>query len=481
MLIYIYHGFLAYASDTIETVPYALWMSDSSLFSADFHVQSLSKIFPNERWSISYILHFFPDHIYLASRSFHLIFSVFLISGMIQFSDMLLRNIEWSVLAVFITLIALYNINVGSNELYYNMFVPSLAAKGIAVWALVFFWKQEFIYASLALALSCFLHPLVGLQLFVVFSGILLLKQIFDSEKAESRVWPFFVIFLLTAGVWIFFILWAQGPKVEELLTFNDIVEFRIAHHFIPSYFPRSHIAFYLVLYSIAIYQFSRKSRMAFYFMLISLLGVIIYVVGLTLELELVLSSQWMKINIWLKFLSIIAMLQLIKGFTESKIHRMLVLGIFIIALVLSIFRFNPKYDAPYKESLYGWITINTNKTDLFLVPPELVDFKARTHRSSYFDFKAMLHHRPEIYEWARRFEQVYNMKIGDRTPAENIFLKIKAEYPSGLEILNIKDLDYLILRTDMGESVIKGQLEANKLFPVFLGNDYVVYPLKNK
>lgn len=475
ILAYIYHGFLIYNSDTIETVPYALWMADISLFPHDFHLSHIREAFPNERWLISWLLHWFPSSIVTASLIFHGIFAFSLFAGMIRLADLVLKNLEFAVLAVFVSIFTLYNINVGSNELYYNMFVSSLAAKGVSIWALVFMYQKQWIKTAIILALATFLHPLVGFQLFVLISGIMLLTD----WKGKGRL-SYFLIYLLSAGVWIILILGAQGSILETNVSFIDIVRFRIAHHFFPEYFPMGHLMIHGVLYSLGIVAFYKKFKPLFYFFILALFGILVYLIGIYLDIEVVLSSQWMKINIWLKFLSIIGILRLVQGLLEQKQHRIFVLIAFVISLVFASIRFNPHYDSEPETDLYSWIMINSDKDDLFLVPSTLVDFKARTLRSSYFDFKAMLHHKPAIYQWAIRMQMVYGLDISDRSPNDEIFSKVRNNYLKGRTWERQREIDYFIIpKNNTSETYQSWQKENRK--PVFLGKQYNIYKNENK
>lgn len=474
ILAYLYHGFLVYNSDTIETVPYALWMADNSLFPKDFHLSHIREVFPNERWLISWILHFFPASLSTVSWIFHGIFAFSLFAGMIRLADLILKNIEFAVLAVFISVFTLYNINVGSNELYYNMFVSSLAAKGVAIWALVFMYQQEWIKTAIILALATFLHPLVGFQLFVLIAGIML----FTDWKRKENI-TYLAIYLVTAGVWIFFILRAQGTDIDTNMSFVDIVRFRIAHHFFPEYFPLSHIIIHLVLYTLGILAFFKKAKLLFYFFTLAIIGIVVYLIGIYTEVDLVLSSQWMKINIWLKFLSVVGIMKLVQQLLEQKHHRIFVLIAFILSLILASLRFNPHYDPEPPTDLYSWVMINTDKNDLFLVPSELVDFKARTLRSSYFDFKAMLHHKPAVYQWAIRMQMVYGLDIADRSPSNEIFSKVRNSYLGGNTWQKQRDIDYYIIPKG-NNSVTYQSWMKEKRKPVFLGDQYVVYKNEN-
>ncbi len=477
ILLYFYHGFIAFKGDTIETVPYALWMADSSLFAQDFHLSHLREIFPNERWLISWILHFFPNHIYLFSLLFHALFSIILIAGMIRFADIILKNIELSVLSVFICLFSLYNINTGSNELYYNMFVASLASKSVGIWAIIYFYNKRFLRSSILLATCTFLHPLVGIQLFVVLTGILFLTKVLGWDPLPMKtIVRFSGIFIFTGGIWVGFILGAQGPNVGSTQAFFDIVEFRIAHHFFPSYFPKSHVIIISALSIFSTVYFFKKHTILFLFYLITGVGIISYLIGIYLEIELFLSSQWMKTTIWLKFFSIIAIFSWLQSLIEIKYQRLLFIIGFIVSLLLALVRFNPKYDSLPNQTLYSWIKQHTIKDDLFLVPPHLSDFKYHSKRSSYFDFKAMLHHKPEIFEWAKRFEQVYGMKIGDRSTGDDIFGKIKGRFAHGNIIHESSPIDYFIIPNNTDYQIIIDTFDLQERKPLYIDSDFIIY-----
>ena len=441
VLLYLNHGFMTFGSDTIETVPYAIWMIDNTLFNNDFHLSHLRESAVNERLVSVYLLHLFGENVIWGSKILHGIFTIILCAGMIRLSDLVIKHFSLSVLVVFLATISLYNINIGSNELYYNMYVPSLAAKSIAVWGLVFAYVERWFFASILLAIATFFQPLVGLQLFLVLTPIALLKN-----KLNKKFWSYLLTYGLTAGVFITFILRAQGPNVEAMYSFFEIVRFRIAHHFFPSYFPLTHVILLGVLYLGGMWYFIRKNVFFAYFFGISIVGILVYILGVSLEIDIVLSSQWMKINIWLKFFALIGIVAALKEMIEQKHILYLGIAIFLAGFSASIYRFNPKYDKEYPAELYTWISSNVSKTEVVLVPPELNDFKARTGRSSYFDFKAMLHHKPAIYNWYDRFYSIYGMKPEERTEGLDIFGEVRRRYLQADGWKNA-EIDFIIAR----------------------------------
>ena len=460
-MLYQYHGFQVFGSDTIETVPYAMWLNDSSIFANDFHQSHLRATDINERITSVYLLHFFGNNIEWGSRILHFFFTVFLCGGMIRFADLFIKHFTLSVVAVFITLFALYNINIGGNELYYNMFVPSLAAKSIAIWALVQAYAKRYLLAGLMLGAASIFQPLVGLQLFVVVLPIVLIISGFSKDSLK-----FVTTYTITGGLFVLVILWAQGPNVESTASFYDIVKFRIAHHFFPAYFPKSHILILGGLYILAVISYARKNKFLGLFFGVAIAGIIVYTLGVSLKIDTILSSQFMKINIWLKFFAVISITAFIKSQLESRHHMYLGVALFSISLIIALTRFNPVYDADYPSDLYTWISINTSVDDIMLVPPELNDFKGRTARSTYFDFKAMLHHKPAIFEWYKRFQEVYGMKAQDRTKEIEIFGEINRNYLNG-EAWKSADIDYIITR--------ENQKISNREL-VFEASNYKVY-----
>jgi hypothetical protein len=71
-----------------------------------------------------------------------------------------------------------FHTSTGSNEIYYNSFIPSLPAKAIASWAIVYWLTARFTGWSILLMVVTLLQPLVGLQLFVLTSSAHILDLI---------------------------------------------------------------------------------------------------------------------------------------------------------------------------------------------------------------------------------------------------------------------------------------------------------------
>lgn len=482
-----YHGFMVYGSDTIETIPYALWMANPTLFAQDFHVQALSQKIPNERYLISYLLHLFPLYIREVSYIMHGIFTFILLGGMLRFADLVLKHFEFAVLAVFLCLFSFYNINIGANELYYNILIPSLAAKAFGIWALCAYFRQQYWWVTTWLIITSFLHPLVGFQLFVLLSGISLLRIFLDKKTPLD--WKVLLktsaLYLFTAGIWIAALLWNSRYTLDNTITgfdFFDIVRFRIAHHFFPSFFPIKSVLLLLLIYGLSGWYWFRRLQWVFYFYILAVLGSLIYLLGLYIEWELILSSQWMKINIWLKFLALIGLMGWVQGIIERKYYRISILILFAAGLLLCAKRYQPTFDAPVPVELYSWIHNNTEKDACFLVPPELNSFKATTLRSSYFDFKAMLHHKPQIYHWAQRFQDIYGLDFNERPKDKSVFQWVAPYYLNGVEWQTNSNIQYIIVSQNQLHRTPDLKEQLNRVAQrKFSDTQYLLFKLKEQ
>lgn len=431
------HGFIAHSNDTIETVPYALWLHDSNFFSQDFHIQALSSIFPNERIGIARLLHFFPNSIWTASIVLHFIFSVSLILGLLRIVSLFTKSHLAMLLVVIATLGTSYMINLGGNELYYNMFVSSLAGKSIAVWGVYYFLKNNYWLSSLLLGIASFWHPLVGVHLFVALSWVFLFGQ--KNNRSDYLKWV--LPFLLTGGIWIGVILLGHQESIVSEYVFSDIIYSRIGHHFYPELFGLKNYIVLLPLFVFATWYFYHHDKRIFHFFVASLVGIIVYIVGISINIDTILSTQWFKVTIWLKFLSIIALVLFFKSIFTKKVYLILAI---ITAVVLTNIRFQPSFDQSSDKQLYSYIIENTSTEDVFLLPYDLTDFKSKTKRSSYFDYKAMLHHKPFIYDWADRLKEVYGINIQYKEYINGNMLHSK--YLSNPKILSSQRIDYIIV-----------------------------------
>ena len=68
ILILFRHGYVFGSGDQSEMLPYAKYLSDNTLYSKDFYIQSIAAFVPNERFVFSKLLSFFINHLQAVDR-----------------------------------------------------------------------------------------------------------------------------------------------------------------------------------------------------------------------------------------------------------------------------------------------------------------------------------------------------------------------------------------------------------------------------
>lgn len=442
LLLLAWNGYVYGHGDMIELLPYAKWLIDSTLYPDDFFIQHISDQSINERYILAYFFSWFGEWMPQVASLLHLACGVFLLEGLFRTAKIFIqsRGLIW--IAILIPFVPLMNWNLGGNEMYIPLITSSTVAKTFGIWAVYFFIKKDDIsnsewYVNILLMIATLVQPLVGLQLFLVLTGVRVLNVIF-AKKIEWREFIPVLFYVFTGGVWVF---WLQkdfaAGGIDNRLLF-DFLEFRLSHHFIPSYFSKKAAIVLLPLFGWSLYFFYKKNRDVFWLFVIALLGVLIYTIGVEwFEHATIVSSQWFKITIWLKSLSVIGVF----SFLESKIHllkaallqkniarSLQVLGVVSIILIfkpVSVFKAKP-YDFFFLDQQNAAIEISeiakakTPKDALFIIPMDLTHFKNYSERSTYIDYKAVIHRKAVIPIWYERIQEIYGVGINTRRSGQD-------------------------------------------------------------
>lgn len=442
LLLLVWNGYVYGHGDMIELLPYAKWLIDNTLYPHDFFIQYISDQSINERYILAYCFSWFGKWMPQMASLLHLVCGIFLLEGLFRTAKIFIRSRGLVWLAILIPFVPLMNWNLGGNEMYIPLITSSTVAKTFGIWAVYFFIKKtEFRNGgwcvNILLSIATVIQPLVGLQLFLVLTGVRVLNVIF-TKKIEWREFIPVLFYVFTGGVWVF---WLQkdfaAGGIDNRLLF-DFLEFRLSHHFIPSYFSKKAAIVLLPLFGWSLYFFYRKNRDVFWLFVIALLGVLIYTIGVEwLEQSTIVSSQWFKITIWLKSLSVIGLV----SFLESKIHllraalvqkiiirSLQVIGLISIILIfkpVSVFKAKP-YDFFFLDKKNAAIEISeiakakTPRDALFIIPMDLTHFKNYSERSTYIDYKAVIHRKSVIPIWYERIQEIYGVNINTRRSGQD-------------------------------------------------------------
>ncbi len=488
-----FHGYIFGHNDQIEVLPYALFLEQPSLYPTDFYIQEISRFIPNERYLFSILLTPFVDYLPESVAAFHAIASLLLLVGLFKIGKLFIKSSLLVWLSILCLFVPFYYFNLGGNELYYNSFISSFLAKSILVWALYCFLKERIYIAFILMIPATLIHPVAGAQIFLLllacgFIGKMLKLYHFDWMRISIALFAF----AFTAGAWIFYLKMFMSQTSISNKLFFEIIEFRLPHHYLPSYFSVKSYALLIPLFLLAMIYYFGKSKMVFLFFMFSIVGLCIYTVGVEfLQSKTLLSSQWFKSTIWLEALAVFSVF----AFFEEKIKfdfkdisdlisygslSVLALSSFLIlANPVSIFKERP-YDFFYKNERNDAVKIAQKirkrcpKDALFLLPPDNTSFKYFSQRNAYVEYKSIVHREGVLKDWYQRIKTVYKIDIRHRRGGEDLSKLALYNY------LNLKEGELIALKEEGLNYVLTTKSHLLD-FPVILSEgNFQVYKISD-
>ncbi len=432
LLLLAFYGYSFGDSDHIELMSYTKWLNDKTLYPSDFYIQHISQRIPNERFALAYVLSLFGNQLEICTFLLHALSSIALIWGLFLLAQRFIKseNLIWLFLFLFFFLF--YKFNLGGNDIYYNALN---IAKSCSIWVIYFALQRRFLAAAILAAATTLLHPMVGFQIFTLTFGAyfvlffikILEKKITSEENKFIKMYlTSAIIYLLTAGIWLanLFLNFNGGDLSPSL--FAEIINFRLPHHFIPTAFGLKNYLILVPFFLFGAYYFYKKSLFLASFFFISISGLIIYTLSIVaFNQYAIVATQWFKTTVWLKPLALIGLLAWIESkayfgvfsrFEKLNFNPQLgIIGLFVAFFALSIFK-QKDLHFPFGEYTTAEIDIallakaNTKKDALFLTPASCTAFKFHSERSSYIDFKAVIHSKDVFGEWYNRILEVYKL-----------------------------------------------------------------------
>ncbi len=454
-LVVLFHwGYQFGRSDQAEVLPYALYLHDHSLYSKDNFIQDVKNEVPNERYIFSLLLSPFANHMEAACFIFHLIFTLILLWGMFKFARLFIKNDLLCWLAVLTLMLVKFEITLGGNTIWYNYFIPSVPAKAIGIWGLIYFFRDKWTSAFVLFSASAFLQPLVGLQLAIICISVLFIELYVDKKPLRiDHVFPR-LFFELTAGVYIFLIFWnsfnSSVTKEERKQFFNIEFAFRGAHHYMPSDFPLENYIWLVPLFLFAFFYYRKISRTMWLFFLFDFLLLILYTIGVErFHFGYIAALQWFKTTLWLKYFSVVALfiladkyLPFLKRTIVKNISYATIYSVAVLAVVCMIWfpeknHWGFNFDFGQQKTNDSLIACCikakelTPKDALFIQPLNSSEFKYYSQRSSYVDYKANVRAPKQVIAWFARLQELYGLKAIPDYPDKQVLMDGKAYYLS--------------------------------------------------
>ncbi|MBK8244937.1 MAG: hypothetical protein IPK88_16040 [Saprospiraceae bacterium] len=458
-LVLLYWNYIGDGNDLIEILPTLKQWNQPELYPKDFFLNYIKSIPLHERTVSLLFLSSLGAKTPWIMFLIHALFTCFLIIGVYNVVKLFISH-NWIVVWV---LIALFFVcpytSVGNNEIYYNMPVASLFAKTFGVWAIYFLLSNQFYWFAICLIASSYFHPIVGLQLSILWFGSKLIHHLKTKSKAKIIYKSFLLYSIVTFPFYLILLYYTQAPHAHDHFLF-DILEFRIGHHFLIEYCGILDILIYIVLVAFGLWYWNPKHKVLFYFYLLQGILLILYCIGTTVfHSEFILKFQWLKSTIWIEWFSLISIGAWIENYYSKKHYFRflpgLTVGLYSIIIIMAFFKFNANNPRITEERLLGlWAKEHTPIDALFVVPPDFTYFKTNSERSGWVDFKAIAHHPQYLFPWYDRIHRIYNIDLSDRrnhidlqNKANNQFKKISDET---LLYLNKNQMvDFIILPID--------------------------------
>jgi len=443
----VYQGYQYGQGDQSQILPCLYAQDHPGSYANDHYVTAYLKSDINERTVFHFLFRYLGYDQPWIVFIWHALFGISLILAWIRISGLGIRHIGYQCLAIALILIVGFHTSTGSNEIYYNSVIPSLAAKALGSWALYYWLKQKYNWWVGLLVVSGLLQPLVGIQLFILtFLGTTI--QFVVSKKTKEIPWKPIGLYLLITLPW-FYLLHRYNGSSTDPKAFMDIMEFRLSHHFFPSYFGWGNLIAGGIFAIISIRFYKERLK---WFMLTIVLGCIVYTIGVEHYRQPVfLYTQWWKTTIWLEAFAFVAItITIEKWYTLPKLFSkfeltapLLILSVVCLYRLSGYFGTKPDYMFPWSTYKSDEVDISiqagqlTPDNSLYIVPVDFSAFRWYSKRNTYVDYKAMFHQQDFLEEWYQRIQNIYAYSLAEKKGEFDIhiFSKSLLEEPSSISL----------------------------------------------
>ncbi|MBL7816411.1 MAG: hypothetical protein JNL70_15430 [Saprospiraceae bacterium] len=491
------HGYTFGSGDQSEMLPYAKYLFDNTLYPSDFYIQSIASSVPNERYIFSWLLSYLGDYLEWGIFILHIIATMLLVLGLYRLAVKGLHhpNAQW--LATLVPVMVFYGVNLGGNELYYNTFLPSYVAQVIGLWVFLYAMGGKILPMYVLLMLATYVHPLIGVQLWLLMTLSLIVMILLDNKKSLLiGLLIFNLLYFFSAGILIYKIKNGYDSGNPDSAVFFDIIRFRAPHHYLPHTFPLSH--WLILAFPFYVGWRASDSIVKFVFRWIAI-GLLVYIAGVyILKSPTPLSTQWFSTTVWVKTFSFLIFLSFVEIFMakfkpkDYFLLQKLTSNTFffnglLVATVLSIILMTPQYrllkEKPYELPFFNnenaEVRISqlakekTSQNALFLIPADLSEFRFWSERSSFIDYKATNHRQAAFQEWYDRIQKVYKISLADRLNGADLTALANQHFQ------NLKETDFLEFANNQHITHVLTFKNVLLTFPKIAENDkYVIYEI---
>lgn len=449
-LVYIlFWGFRSDCGDMTELIPAVKKMIDPSLYPRDFYLNFTGSLFWHERSFMLLFLKYTLSYSFIPMVLCFYLISVLFVRGVANICFEAGLGKSGTVVLILLLLFIAPYFSVGANELYYPMLNGSSIAKCIAIWGIWYFLKGRTVASFSLLGLAVWFQVLVGLQLGLILGLILLWREF----RNPSRWIPASGLFVLLGITCVLLILGSRLSVHAHTDLFQNLVEFRIGHHFYIRYSSILSILVYPGLVIWGFYSWRSRNVIVYQFFIVQSVFLLLYLFDqFTINSAPVLQTQWLKTTIWIEFFSLISIIGYLQENLNYLLNRRIVLLLMFLIGCGAVYKFEKRTHSGNDESVLAeWARKNTDPNSLFVIPPEFSCFKSRSERSLWVDFKSVNHQLAYFAPWYDRINRIYRIGLQDRRAGLDLMKIANENYrsvnPELLIDLNRMDgVDYFVL-----------------------------------
>lgn len=433
-------GYAFNTADQAEHLPQVYQTLDPELYPGDYFVPQAQAQFT--------VRYYYELLALILARTIGLEWGAFLLTLLcIAVMAWAFQQMAWDIfgnrwaalLAPALVLLVFYNFTVGGNQVVYATLISSTLAKALASVALLQFLRRNHGTAGLLLGIASLFQVLVGLQLMLILSLVLLFMLRDCKMKSMGLFWVAYLICALFILTPIFQQQFAAQGEFNQSLYYEVLYRFRNYHHYLPSLFPITHYFKFFGLLGLGVlsYHFTRPNDRGMYLVFAAavLFGMVVYTAGLEIfDLQFLGKLQWFKTSIWLAAFSAMMvagalgmMLQAIFPAEDISSKKLGVLS-GMVATVLLVLMTNSTWlpesisdrymvgNRPISdlEKMHLWIAENIPKDAMILVSPSNTSFSCQAKRPMPVHFHAIIHTPKFMLPWYEDIEHVYGVCLDD-------------------------------------------------------------------
>ena len=428
LLFFLRYGYNFGGADHDELLSLVYKIQDPQLFSKDAFFTSSFDL-SNVRFFSTYFFLFF-SHLFgnEGAALFIYLLAWLSIVTSLYFITYYFTKSQWaSALTVIVSLALTHKNTLGHNDFVYIQYTPEMLAWALCTWGIYFALDRKTLpLSALFLGIATLIHPVLGLAHFMLW----LIWQAF-LQMRNLR------LLFLPSILYLAFALYVLIPQLlnatqNPTTIFQLITQIRLGVHFNFSIFGWTLVIKFFILTVIGGIAWvmvwgelmaSYRKQIRIFLLLIVGLCVFAFLASLPIFATTPFYKfQFWKLTVWFKFFMVMGLVYAVLFWSWNHTHAIAnapffcaVLFVLCGATLYGIqnhhFYLTHQYQgsqthlSTHLGQMEAWISKNTPKEALFVIPPSQTTFRTFAQRSVYVTWLAFPFAQKEMIEWKSRMD----------------------------------------------------------------------------